>query len=121
MFSSLARRRQAPERPVLAAPASATVISPANLDTSTLPPDRPGHHRSTLVGDNSSEEHAGHQGVTEEAGMGREQEPGGDYGYDLVHEEVQAGRPEGNSGELTPASSPEDRSGDYGYDEAHDF
>lgn len=54
--------------------------------------------------------------------MGREQEPGGDYGYDLVHEEVPAARrPEGDGGDAPPVGRPEDRSGDYGYDEAHDF
>ncbi len=55
--------------------------------------------------------------------MGREQEPGGDYGYDLVHEDLRtaAGRPERTSGEAPPAGGGEDRSGDYGYDEAHDF
>jgi hypothetical protein len=55
--------------------------------------------------------------------MGREQGPGGDYGYDLVHEEVRARRPQGSTDEAAPApaSGPEDPSGDYGYDEAHDF
>ena len=53
--------------------------------------------------------------------MGREQEPGGDYGYDLVHEEVWAQRPEGKGDQPVPAPAPQDSSGDYGYDEAHDF
>jgi hypothetical protein len=53
--------------------------------------------------------------------MGREQEPGGDYGYDLVHEEVRARRPDGSTDDAAPAPGPEDRTGDYGYDEAHDF
>ena len=53
--------------------------------------------------------------------MGRQQEPGGDYGYDLVHEEVRTGRPEGTGDRAAPPPGPEDSSGDYGYDEAHDF
>ena len=53
--------------------------------------------------------------------MGREQEPGGDYGYDLVHEEVRAARPDEKGDDRVPAPGPEDSSGDYGYDEAHDF
>ena len=53
--------------------------------------------------------------------MGRQQESGGDYGYDLVHEEVGAERPRGTTSEAAPAPAPEDGSGDYGYDEAHDF
>jgi len=59
----------------------------------------------------------------EEATMGRTQEPGGDYGYDLAHEDVQAAsrRPDAAGEEPAPASGAEDRSGDYGYDEAHDF
>jgi hypothetical protein len=59
----------------------------------------------------------------QEAGMGRTQEPGGDYGYDLVHEDLEAaaGRPDPASGEAPPPAGPEDRTGDYGYDEAHDF
>ena len=59
----------------------------------------------------------------EEAGMGKEQEPGGDYGYDLVHEDVRKGasRPDGARADVLPASDQEDRAGDYGYDEAHDF
>ncbi len=57
------------------------------------------------------------------AGMDREHEPGGDYGYDLVHEDLRSatGRPTPVGGEAPPASGPEDTSGDYGYDEAHDF
>ncbi len=55
--------------------------------------------------------------------MGREHEPGGDYGYDLVHEDLgsAAGRPDPASGAVPPVPGPEDTSGDYGYDEAHDF
>ena len=62
-------------------------------------------------------------GGIEEAGMGRQQEPGGDYGYDLVHEDLPAAaaRPDSGSREAPPATGAEDRSGDYGYDEAHDF
>jgi len=60
--------------------------------------------------------------MTEEAGMGREQEPGGDYGYDLVHEEVRVSRrPESDRSEAPPAPEREASAGDYGYDEAHDF
>ena len=55
--------------------------------------------------------------------MGREQQPGGDYGYDLVHEDVRtrAARPDSGPEETPPATGAEDRPGDYGYDEAHDF
>jgi hypothetical protein len=55
--------------------------------------------------------------------MGRAQEPGGDYGYDLAHQDVHgaAARAEDEPVQPTPASAQEDRSGDYGYDEAHDF
>ena len=61
-------------------------------------------------------------GGTEEAGMGREQDPGGDYGYDLVHEEVRApARPEADRPEAPPAPEPDGSTGDYGYDEAHGF
>lgn len=55
--------------------------------------------------------------------MGRAQEPGGDYGYDLAHQDVRgaAARAEDEPGQPTPAPAREDTSGDYGYDEAHDF
>jgi hypothetical protein len=55
--------------------------------------------------------------------MGKEQQPGGDYGYDLVHEDVPAAAapPDTGSGKAPPPTDPEDRPGDYGYDEAHDF
>jgi len=57
-------------------------------------------------------------------------EPGqqstGDYGYDLVHEDV--GRPAARPGTppdrpagARPASAEDAGSGDLGYDEAHDF
>jgi len=54
--------------------------------------------------------------------MGRTQEPGGDYGYDEAHQDVQParGRPDDGAGGSS-APAPEDTSGDYGYDEAHDF
>jgi hypothetical protein len=54
------------------------------------------------------------------------QEPPGDYGYDLVHEDVgrRAGRGE-RTREEDARASVEARSpgsgGDLGYDEAHDF
>jgi hypothetical protein len=55
--------------------------------------------------------------------MGRAQEPGGDYGYDLVHEDVQAaaGRPDRERADTAPQPGRDESSGDYGYDEAHDF
>jgi len=58
--------------------------------------------------------------------MGRDQQPGGDYGYDLVHEDVGAAtkRPDGADGAgggPPTTTGAEDRPGDYGYDEAHDF
>jgi hypothetical protein len=54
--------------------------------------------------------------------MGRTQEPGGDYGYDLVHEEVRStdGRP-ADPADSAPPATPDDGAGDHGYDEAHDF
>jgi hypothetical protein len=61
---------------------------------------------------------------SEEAGMGRTQEPGGDYGYDLAHEDVeaQAARRAPDAGDLpAPAHTGDDPTGDYAYDEAHDF
>jgi hypothetical protein len=59
----------------------------------------------------------------EEAGMGRQHEPGGDYGYDLVHEELAgaADRPDDESRAAAPAPGPAEPAGDHGYDEAHDF
>ena len=55
--------------------------------------------------------------------MGREQEPGGDYGYDLVHEDLReaAGRADDEGGTAARAPAPAESSGDHGYDEAHDF
>jgi hypothetical protein len=54
--------------------------------------------------------------------MGKAQEPGGDYGYDLAHEDVQrTARRSPSGGEERPPERPEDTVGDYGYDEAHDF
>ena len=57
--------------------------------------------------------------------MMRQQEPtSGDYGYDLVHQDVGGAprRPDGNDrAEAPPSSGQEDTTGDYGYDEAHDF
>ena len=54
--------------------------------------------------------------------MGRAQEPTGDYGYDLAHQDVPAAsRPDDGGGDPVPTSGQEDTGGDYGYDEAHDF
>jgi hypothetical protein len=61
--------------------------------------------------------------------MGRTQEPGGDYGYDLAHQDVPASGgdpPTGaDAGPVPPAPTggkpSSDLSGDYAYDEAHDF
>ena len=55
--------------------------------------------------------------------MGREQQPGGDYGYDMAHEDVPptAPTPDAASGDAPSPTGAEDRAGDYGYDEAHDF
>jgi hypothetical protein len=56
--------------------------------------------------------------------MGRTQDPGGDYGYDLVHEDLRAagGRPDSPADDA-PAQGPlqDDAAGDHSYDEAHDF
>ncbi len=55
----------------------------------------------------------------------REPDTTGDYGYDLVHEEVRSSRPSagepGRPGSTTHASGTDDRGQDYSYDEAHDF
>lgn len=55
------------------------------------------------------------------------QEPTGDYGYDLVHEESEPGRWVGwvksahdNANPGAPAERTVELEGDYGYDEAHD-
>ena len=55
-----------------------------------------------------------------------QQEPSGDYGYDLVHDDVRAGRlPESTARQEHAApvrpTRPADRAGDLEYDEAHDF
>jgi hypothetical protein len=54
--------------------------------------------------------------------MDRTQEPGGDYGYDEAHQDVQrsaGGQPP--DGEESAQERAADTGGDYGYDEAHDF
>jgi hypothetical protein len=56
-------------------------------------------------------------------------EPEGDYGYDLVHEEVRGPRTAPPGAEAIPDPRPERRterlgnvvSGDYSYDQAHGF
>jgi len=59
----------------------------------------------------------------EEATMTRNtSEPSGDYGYDLVHEQVTTERqPPVDPGQRPAGHRPEDTGGDYGYDEAHGF
>ena len=57
--------------------------------------------------------------------MTQQPEPSGDYGYDLVHEEVSRGKARaGTTGPqpqgATPGGPP-DAGQDYSYDEAHDF
>jgi hypothetical protein len=59
----------------------------------------------------------------------RQPDSGGDYGYDLVHEDVAPGAAADRPGEragTSPLDDPpgrrrEEPSGDLGYDEAHDF
>ena len=58
--------------------------------------------------------------------MERGHEPTGDYGYDLVHEEVAADpdrqhRDAGRSGGPAPARGRDEAGGDLSYDQAHDF
>ena len=60
--------------------------------------------------------------------MGRTQEPGGDYEYDLAHQDVQneVHRTSQQPDDLPAPTGPghdaaRDSAGDYGYDEAHDF
>ena len=53
-------------------------------------------------------------------------EPSGDYGYDLVHEEIARGRTAGRrrvgeQGSGHPAADRADSAADLEYDEAHDF
>jgi hypothetical protein len=51
-------------------------------------------------------------------------ETSGDYGYDLVHEEVGAATPAtspGPGGSPPPSGRTTDHSEDLAYDEAHDF
>ena len=58
-------------------------------------------------------------------------QPSGDYGYDLVHEEIRRARGQDDhppgpsagdpSGPASPAAAEDDRTTDFGYDEAHDF
>ena len=53
-------------------------------------------------------------------------EPSGDYGYDLVHEEIAGGRTRDRRsgqepGSGFPAAGPAEGGGDLEYDEAHDF
>jgi hypothetical protein len=54
-----------------------------------------------------------------------QQDTSGDYGYDLVHEDVQAGRQPENSVRREPAAPAKpagaDLDTDLGYDDAHDF
>ena len=56
----------------------------------------------------------------------QQQEPSGDYGYDLVHDDVRGGRPSGSAphperaAPVEPTRSP-DQADDLEYDEAHDF
>jgi hypothetical protein len=54
------------------------------------------------------------------------QQSAGDYGYDLVHEDVgrppdRPGSPRDRQETTRPAAEPDAGSGDLGYDEAHDF
>jgi hypothetical protein len=57
----------------------------------------------------------------------RQQDPSGDYGYDLVHEAMGSGRaseerPSGGAEtERPPVDVPPEQGQDLGYDEAHDF
>jgi hypothetical protein len=57
----------------------------------------------------------------------REQDPTGDYGYDLAHEATSADRSAPAEGDGSRPSSAAHASGrsdqmqDYSYDEAHDF
>ncbi len=53
----------------------------------------------------------------------QQQEPSGDYGYDLAHDDVRAGRPPEPAPRPEQAApvEPADQAGDLEYDEAHDF
>lgn len=53
-----------------------------------------------------------------------EPDTSGDYGYDLVHEDVGSARPPARGSgveDAERATRSGDQDGDYGYDEAHDF
>ncbi len=58
--------------------------------------------------------------------MQPDQQGSGDYGYDLVHQEVAAARPVAprpavEHGSPAPQSARHDLADDLAYDEAHDF
>ena len=58
--------------------------------------------------------------------MDRQQDPSGDYGYDLAHEATGRGRaseerPPDPEAERRPVDARDDQGQDLGYDEAHDF
>src|SRR3954454_19068381 len=88
VISSLARRRHDVRR---SSPPRTGRLHPAKRSPGP-PPQVPLPGRGgSLVGDRSAGEHAErHRGTgTLEAGMDRTQEPGGDYGYDEAHQDVQ--------------------------------
>jgi hypothetical protein len=49
------------------------------------------------------------------------EEPRGDYGYDLVHEDLRRSNASGEADPAPAAADTADQGGDFGYDEAHDF
>jgi len=51
------------------------------------------------------------------------QEPAGDYGYDMAHDDVRPAKPPQppEPGRQAPASRAPELDQDYGYDEAHSF
>ena len=53
--------------------------------------------------------------------MGRTAEPGGDYGYDMAHQDVPRTPDRRGDEPEAPPPGAGDAGGDHGYDEAHDF
>lgn len=69
------------------------------------------------------EKHVRRTAFREEATVTEQQSAGGDYGYDLVHEEARSGSPHPvpQAPRTPPSPGSTEPAEDYGYDEAHGF